>query len=60
MQDAHAVDLLAGGDELAHDARRVLPPGVGEDPRAGEEVYGVRVLTSSLEDAYLEAVGEGR
>ena len=26
---------------------------------AGEEVYGVRVLTSSLEDAYLEAVGEG-
>ena len=24
---------------------------------AGEEVYGVRVLTSSLEDAYLEAVG---
>ena len=27
---------------------------------AGEEVYGVRVLTSSLEDAYLEAVGESR
>jgi len=25
---------------------------------AGEEIYGVRVLTSSLEDAYLEAVGE--
>ena len=25
---------------------------------AGEEVYGVRVLSSSLEDAYLEAVGE--
>ena len=25
---------------------------------AGEEVYGVRVLTSTLEDAYLEAVGE--
>jgi hypothetical protein len=24
---------------------------------AGEEVYGVRVLISSLEDAYLEAVG---
>ena len=26
---------------------------------AGEEVFGVRVLRSSLEDAYLEAVGEG-
>ena len=25
---------------------------------AGEEIYGVRVLRSSLEDAYLEAVGE--
>jgi len=24
---------------------------------AGEEVYGVRVLRSSLEDTYLEAVG---
>jgi hypothetical protein len=23
---------------------------------AGEEVYGVRILTSTLEDAYLEAV----
>jgi ABC-2 type transport system ATP-binding protein len=27
---------------------------------AGEDVYGVRVLTSSLEDAYLEAVGADR
>jgi hypothetical protein len=26
---------------------------------AGEAVYGVRVLTSTLEDAYLEAVGDG-
>ena len=25
---------------------------------AGEEIYGVRVMRSSLEDAYLEAVGE--
>jgi hypothetical protein len=25
---------------------------------AGEEVYEVRLLRSSLEDAYLEAVGE--
>ena len=35
------------------DAPRI----VRELGRAGEEVYGVRVLTSSLEDAYLEAVG---
>ena len=26
---------------------------------AGEDVFGVRVLTSTLEDAYLEAVGRG-
>ena len=25
---------------------------------AGERIYGVRVLASTLEDAYLEAVGE--
>jgi hypothetical protein len=25
--------------------------------RGGEQVYGVRVLTSTLEDEYLEAVG---
>jgi ABC-2 type transport system ATP-binding protein len=30
----------------------------GELVEAGEEIYGVRVLRSSLEDAYLEAVGE--
>jgi ABC-2 type transport system ATP-binding protein len=45
---------------------RVFEPADREDaPRivrelveAGEEIYGVRVLRSSLEDAYLEAVGE--
>jgi hypothetical protein len=26
----------------------------------GEEVYEVRILSSTLEDAYLEAVGAGR
>ncbi len=25
---------------------------------AGEEIYGVRVVTSTLEEVYLEAVGE--
>ena len=46
--------------------RRVFEPaGREEAPRivrelveSGEEIYGVRVLRSSLEDAYLEAVGE--
>jgi ABC-2 type transport system ATP-binding protein len=35
------------------DAPRIVRELVG----AGEDVYGVRLLTSSLEDAYLEAVG---
>ena len=48
------------------DGTRVFEPADHADaPRivrelveAGEEIYGVRVLRSSLEDAYLEAVGE--
>jgi ABC-2 type transport system ATP-binding protein len=40
------------------DARRDDAPQIVRDLVAGgEEVYGVRVLTSSLEDAYLEAIG---
>jgi ABC-2 type transport system ATP-binding protein len=40
------------------DARREEVPGiVAELVQAGEQVYGVRVLASTLEDAYLEAVG---
>ena len=40
------------------DARRDDAPRIVRDlVAAGEEVYGVRVLTSTLEDAYLEAVG---
>ena len=52
-----------GGD--GRRGTRVFPDAGREDaPRivrelvaAGEEVYAVRVLTSTLEDAYLEAVG---
>ncbi len=40
--------------------REDAPRIVRELVAAGEDVFGVRVLTSSLEDAYLEAVGEGR
>jgi ABC-2 type transport system ATP-binding protein len=50
----------AGGPRVFADARRDDAPRiVRELVAAGEEIYGVRVLTSSLEDAYLEAVGEG-
>jgi hypothetical protein len=34
-----------------------VPRIVDEAIRAGEQIYGVRVLTSTLEDEYLEAVG---
>ena len=34
-----------------------MPRIVAELVAAGEQVYGVRLLASTLEDAYLEAVG---
>jgi ABC-2 type transport system ATP-binding protein len=58
----------AGGVEVETAAGRRVFPDAGRDdaPRivrelvaAGEDVYEVRVLTSTLEDAYLEAVGRG-
>jgi len=48
----------AAGPRLFAEARRDDAPRIVRDlVAAGEEVYGVRVLSSSLEDAYLEAVG---
>ena len=48
----------AAGWRTFPDARRDDAPRiVRELVAAGEDVYGVRVLTSTLEDAYLEAVG---
>jgi ABC-2 type transport system ATP-binding protein len=44
--------VVAGAD------RDAAPAIVADLVRAGERVYGVRVLESTLEDAYLEAVGE--
>ena len=50
----------AAGTRVYERARRDDAPAiVRELVAACEEVYGVRVLRSSLEDAYLEAVGEG-
>jgi ABC-2 type transport system ATP-binding protein len=51
--------------ETSSGTRVFEPAGRDDAPRivrelveSGEEIYGVRVLRSSLEDAYLEAVGE--
>jgi ABC-2 type transport system ATP-binding protein len=49
----------ANGSRMFEAAERDDTPRiVRELVAAGEEIYGVRVLRSSLEDAYLEAVGE--
>jgi ABC-2 type transport system ATP-binding protein len=49
----------AGGLRLIEGAGRDDAPRiVAELVAAGERVFGVRVLSSTLEDAYLEAVGE--
>jgi ABC-2 type transport system ATP-binding protein len=48
----------AAGRKVFEDARREdVPRIVRELVAAGEDVYGVRVVTSTLEEAYLEAVG---
>ena len=51
------VETADGPRLFAEAGREDVPRIVRELVAAGEEVYGVRVLTSSLEDAYLEAVG---
>jgi ABC-2 type transport system ATP-binding protein len=52
--------VAASGERLFPDAGRDDAPRiVRELVAAGEEVYEVQVLTSSLEDAYLAAVGDG-
>jgi ABC-2 type transport system ATP-binding protein len=51
------VETASGRRTFETATREDAPRIVRELVAAGEEVYGVRVLTSSLEDAYLEAVG---
>jgi ABC-2 type transport system ATP-binding protein len=46
-----------GGTRVVDGTRDDVPRIVAEAVRAGEDVYGVRVLTSTLEEVYLEAVG---
>ena len=52
------VETARGTRVFEAAAREEAPRIVRELVEAGEEIYGVRVLRSSLEDAYLEAVGE--
>ena len=52
------VDLDGGTRIFAGAGRADAPRIVAELVGAGEQVYGVRVLESTLEDIYLEAVGE--
>jgi ABC-2 type transport system ATP-binding protein len=51
------VETAAGTRVFAEAGRDDTPRIVRELVESGEEVYGVRMLSSSLEDAYLEAVG---
>ncbi len=52
------VDTAAGMRRFRDARRDDVPRIVRELVAAGEEVYGVRVVRSSLEDVYLEAVEE--
>jgi ABC-2 type transport system ATP-binding protein len=45
------------GVRVVEGSRDDVPRIVADAVRAGERVYGARVLTSTLEDVYLEAVG---
>jgi len=45
------------GTRVYEGTREDVPRLVAELVAAGRKVYGVRVLTSTLEDTYLEAVG---
>jgi ABC-2 type transport system ATP-binding protein len=60
LSHAGGVEVETGsGTRVFEDARREDAPAIVRDlVAAGEEVYGVRVVRSSLEDAYLEAVGD--
>jgi len=49
----------AGGMRRYPDAHRADVPGlVGQLVAEGERIYGVRVVTGTLEDAYLGLVGQ--
>jgi ABC-2 type transport system ATP-binding protein len=51
------LDTDEGIKTIAGATREDAPRLVAEAVAAGRRVYGVRVLTSTLEETYLEAVG---
>jgi ABC-2 type transport system ATP-binding protein len=51
------VETASGVRRFAQATREEVPRIVRELVDAGEEIYGVRVVRSSLEDVYLEVVG---
>ena len=52
------VETASGVRRFAQAGREQVPEIVARLVAEGESIYGVRVLSSSLEDVYLEAVGE--
>ncbi len=52
------IETAAGIRVIADAGREDVPRIVAELVASGEQVYGVRVLRSGLEDVYLDAVGE--
>ncbi|HYP49097.1 MAG TPA: ABC transporter ATP-binding protein [Thermoleophilaceae bacterium] len=53
------VDTAGGTREFPSAVRDDVPRIVADLVGAGEQVYGVRALSSTLEEAYLEVVGDG-
>jgi hypothetical protein len=51
------LDTDEGVRTIAGATREDAPRHVAEAVAAGRRVYGVRILTSTLEETYLEAVG---
>ncbi len=52
------IDTESGVRSFEGVGRDQVPKIVADLVAAGERIYGVRVMSSTLEDAYLEAVGE--
>jgi ABC-2 type transport system ATP-binding protein len=52
------IETATGVRRFAQATREQVPELVAGLVRDGEQIYGVRLLTSSLEEAYLDAVGD--
>ena len=58
MNPVAVIETDDGARTITGATREDAPRLVAEAVSAGRKVYGVRVLTSTLEETYLEAVGE--